>query len=250
MRPCRHRSPAGLRRGRVRLHRVSLARRGEKAGRRAGSTSRGGRASLRAGQRAGKGRPRRSPAAAGAGSRDLGRRQERPPPLGDRVARGATGNRREPHWPFPKAKSRGKSRCSAPTWSRSRSSSGPAPRAIKIDSAWRSWKPSCAPRASVLAVTRSRPPRPTCGPWKRPWPRRNGTSPQKRQTAPQAGLVFDTLFREGEWVAAGRPVVALLPPRNIKVRAFVPEQRIGAICRGATRARSRSMACRSRSRER
>jgi HlyD family secretion protein len=52
---------------------------------------------------------------------------------------------------------------------------------------------------------------------------------QKRQAAPQAGEVFDTLYREGEWVAAGRPVVVLLPPRNIKVRAFVPETRIGAI---------------------
>jgi HlyD family secretion protein len=52
---------------------------------------------------------------------------------------------------------------------------------------------------------------------------------QKRQTAPQAGLVFDTLYREGEWVAAGRPVVALLPPPNIKVRAFLPETQIGAI---------------------
>ena len=46
---------------------------------------------------------------------------------------------------------------------------------------------------------------------------------QKRQAAPQAGLVFDTLYRPGEWVAAGRPVVVLLPPQNIKVRAFVPE---------------------------
>ncbi len=52
---------------------------------------------------------------------------------------------------------------------------------------------------------------------------------QKRQNAPQAGLVFDTLFREGEWVAAGRPVVALLPPQNIKVRAFVPQVQIGAL---------------------
>lgn len=52
---------------------------------------------------------------------------------------------------------------------------------------------------------------------------------QKRQSAPQSGLVFDTLYREGEWVAAGRPVVVLLPPSNIKVRAFVPEMRIGAI---------------------
>jgi len=52
---------------------------------------------------------------------------------------------------------------------------------------------------------------------------------QTRQEAPQAGLVFDTLYRPGEWVAAGRPVVALLPPENVKVRAFVAETRIGAI---------------------
>lgn len=49
---------------------------------------------------------------------------------------------------------------------------------------------------------------------------------QKRQTAPQAGLVFDTMYRAGEWVPAGRPVVALLPPPNLKVRAFVPETRV------------------------
>jgi HlyD family secretion protein len=52
---------------------------------------------------------------------------------------------------------------------------------------------------------------------------------EKRQAAPQAGLVFDTLYREGEWVAAGRPVVVLLPPENIKVRAFVPEPMIGSV---------------------
>src|SRR5207302_9263596 len=52
---------------------------------------------------------------------------------------------------------------------------------------------------------------------------------QKRQSAPQAGLVYDTLYRQGEWVAAGKPVIALLPPQNIKVRAFVPETRIGSI---------------------
>jgi HlyD family secretion protein len=52
---------------------------------------------------------------------------------------------------------------------------------------------------------------------------------QKRQSAPQAGLVYDTLYRQGEWIAAGKPVVALLPPPNIKVRAFVPETRIGSI---------------------
>jgi HlyD family secretion protein len=52
---------------------------------------------------------------------------------------------------------------------------------------------------------------------------------EKLRAAPQSGVVFDTLYREGEWVAAGRPVVALLPPENIKVRAFVPETRIGSV---------------------
>ena len=45
---------------------------------------------------------------------------------------------------------------------------------------------------------------------------------QKSQHAMQDGLVFDTLYVPGEWVPAGRPVVMLLPPANIKVRAFVP----------------------------
>jgi len=55
---------------------------------------------------------------------------------------------------------------------------------------------------------------------------------QKRQNAPQTGLVFDTLFRPGEWVPAGRPVVAILPPGNVKVRAFVPETAIGTVRAG------------------
>jgi HlyD family secretion protein len=46
---------------------------------------------------------------------------------------------------------------------------------------------------------------------------------QKSQSAPVAALVFDTLYREGEFVAAGSPVVSLLPPANIKVRFFVGE---------------------------
>jgi HlyD family secretion protein len=46
---------------------------------------------------------------------------------------------------------------------------------------------------------------------------------QKTQYAPTNGVVHDTLYRVGEWVAAGSPVVILLPPENIKVRFFVPE---------------------------
>lgn len=52
---------------------------------------------------------------------------------------------------------------------------------------------------------------------------------QKRQAAPKSGFVFDTLYREGEWVAAGRPVIVLLPPDHIKVRTFVSETKIGTI---------------------
>lgn len=57
---------------------------------------------------------------------------------------------------------------------------------------------------------------------------------QTRQSAPQAGLVFDTLYRVGEFVVAGRPVVSLLPPENVKVRAFVPEPRIANVEVGET----------------
>ena len=57
---------------------------------------------------------------------------------------------------------------------------------------------------------------------------------QKRQAASKPALVFDILYREGEWVPAGRPVVMLLPPENIKVRAFVPEALAGGIHPGET----------------
>jgi HlyD family secretion protein len=46
---------------------------------------------------------------------------------------------------------------------------------------------------------------------------------QKSQSAPRAALVYDTLFREGEFVGAGTPVISLLPPEFLKVRFFVPE---------------------------
>jgi HlyD family secretion protein len=52
---------------------------------------------------------------------------------------------------------------------------------------------------------------------------------QKIQNSPKQGLVFDTLYREGYWVAAGKPVIVLLPPPNVKVRVFVPQAKLGAI---------------------
>jgi len=47
---------------------------------------------------------------------------------------------------------------------------------------------------------------------------------QKQQFAPADAQVHDTLYRQGEWVSAGNPVVVLLPPNNIKVRFFVPQE--------------------------
>jgi len=55
---------------------------------------------------------------------------------------------------------------------------------------------------------------------------------QKRVRAPHAGLVFDTMYRGGEWVPAGSPVVRMLPPENVKVRFFVPESAVGALAPG------------------
>lgn len=52
---------------------------------------------------------------------------------------------------------------------------------------------------------------------------------QKDIRSPRRGLVFDTLYREGEWVAAGNPVVQLLPPENMEVRFFVPETIVGKL---------------------
>jgi HlyD family secretion protein len=55
---------------------------------------------------------------------------------------------------------------------------------------------------------------------------------QKSVRAPHAGLVFDTMYRSGEWVPAGSPVVRMLPPENVKVRFFVPETLVGALAPG------------------
>lgn len=47
--------------------------------------------------------------------------------------------------------------------------------------------------------------------------------------AVSAARVEDTLYRPGEFVPAGRPVVTLLPPENVLVRFFVPEPELGAV---------------------
>ena len=55
---------------------------------------------------------------------------------------------------------------------------------------------------------------------------------QRSAAAGAAGLVDDTLYAEGEYVGAGKPVVALLPPGNLFVRFFVPEADLGRIAIG------------------
>ena len=56
---------------------------------------------------------------------------------------------------------------------------------------------------------------------------------QKARSAPAGGLVADVFFRVGEWVQAGQPVLALLPPGNVKARFFVPEGIVGKLQTGA-----------------
>ena len=62
----------------------------------------------------------------------------------------------------------------------------------------------------------------------------NWSFEQKEQFAPTNAFVQDTLYRVGEWVAAGSPVVQLLPPGNLKVRFFVPETVLPKIQSGQT----------------
>jgi HlyD family secretion protein len=55
---------------------------------------------------------------------------------------------------------------------------------------------------------------------------------RRRVASPIAGTVQQIYFRQGEIVAAGRPVLALLPPGNVKLRFFVPEAKLPQIALG------------------
>jgi HlyD family secretion protein len=55
---------------------------------------------------------------------------------------------------------------------------------------------------------------------------------QKTQSAPTNAWVHDTLYRSGEMVPAGNPIVSLLPPANIKVRFFVPQTDLASLSPG------------------
>jgi len=55
---------------------------------------------------------------------------------------------------------------------------------------------------------------------------------QRSVAAPVGGRVADVIALPGETIAAGAPVVSLLPPQNIFVRFFVPEAALSGLHRG------------------
>jgi HlyD family secretion protein len=57
---------------------------------------------------------------------------------------------------------------------------------------------------------------------------------RRRMASPVTATVQQVYYRLGEMVTAGKPVVALLPPGNIKVRFFVPETTLATIAIGNT----------------
>lgn len=68
------------------------------------------------------------------------------------------------------------------------------------------------------------------------------TLDQKTVVAPAAARVDDTLFRVGEWVPAGAPVVSLLQPGAVKLRFYVPEPVLAQV-RPGTRVLARCDGC-------
>lgn len=52
---------------------------------------------------------------------------------------------------------------------------------------------------------------------------------QRHVAAPVSGIVADILAEPGETLAAGAPVVSILPPENIYVRFFVPETELALV---------------------
>jgi HlyD family secretion protein len=55
---------------------------------------------------------------------------------------------------------------------------------------------------------------------------------RRKAFSPATGTIQQIYYRPGEMVPAGRPVVALLPPGNIKVRFFVPEAELPKVSLG------------------
>lgn len=56
---------------------------------------------------------------------------------------------------------------------------------------------------------------------------------RRRVLSPAAGSIQEVYYRPGETVQAGKPVIALLPPSNLKLRFFAPEAMLPRIVIGA-----------------
>jgi HlyD family secretion protein len=61
------------------------------------------------------------------------------------------------------------------------------------------------------------------------WDKAEWDLEQSLLTAPEDARVYDLLYRSGERPLAGKPIISLLPDKNIKVRFFVPESQLGAL---------------------
>jgi len=57
---------------------------------------------------------------------------------------------------------------------------------------------------------------------------------RRRAVSPAAGTIQKVYFRPGETVPPGKPVIALLPPGNIKIRFYAPETELARIKIGQT----------------
>jgi len=57
---------------------------------------------------------------------------------------------------------------------------------------------------------------------------------RRRAVSPADGTIQEVYYRPGETVPPGRPVVALLPPGNLKIRFFVPERLLPDVKYGQT----------------
>ena len=55
---------------------------------------------------------------------------------------------------------------------------------------------------------------------------------RRNSSSPVAGVIQQIYFRPGETVPASRPIMAVLPPGNIKVRFFIPERMLARIAIG------------------
>jgi HlyD family secretion protein len=55
---------------------------------------------------------------------------------------------------------------------------------------------------------------------------------RRKLASPVTGIIQQVYYRPGETVPASRPIIAVLPPGNIKVRFFIPERMLARIAIG------------------